>query len=65
MYDEFEDDRDISMRAMQKEQEMNAEPFPDTDEDRYASFDTVFKQKPFENLRKLIFVSIELSVIYY
>ena len=35
----FEDDRDISMRAMQKEQEMNAKPFPDTDEDRYASFE--------------------------
>ena len=48
----FEDDRDISMTAMQKEQDMNAEPFPDTDEDRYASFDTVFKQKPFENSEK-------------
>ena len=35
------------MRAMQKEQEMNAEPFPETDEERYASFDTVFKSKPF------------------
>ena len=43
-YDEFENDRDLSMRAMQKEQEMNAEAFSDTTiEDHYQSVGSALK----------------------
>ena len=43
-----DDDEDARIRAMQKEQEINAEPFPDSydsDSERYASLDTVLKHK--------------------
>ena len=44
--DEFEDDCDVSMRAMLKEQDMNAEPLPDAEEEpRYVGSDSVFKEK--------------------
>ena len=44
--DDIDDDWDVSMRAMQKEQEAHAEPFPDSydsDSERYASMDSVMK----------------------
>ena len=36
-YDEFENDWDLDMRAMQKEQEMNAEAFSDTTNEAVGS----------------------------
>ena len=39
------DNGDFSMRVMQKEQELNAEPLPDQDEERYTSFNGDTKSK--------------------
>ena len=48
VYDEFEDDWDLNMRAMQKEREMNAEAFSDTtDEERYQTVGSALKHQPF------------------
>ena len=51
LYDEVDDDWEASMRAMQKEQEIYAEPFSDTyddDSERYTSMDAVMKHSKLE-----------------